>query len=102
MSRVEGRVVVHPVRSGKPSEVFHVSWLDYPKSDRAKVAKETVQRWAKNKYRGCNVYVETGTIASDGDQGHGKLHVNGLEVARYSAVVVPAPVASESLFGGGL
>ena len=102
MSRVEGRVVINPKGSGRPSATLNVSWPDSPKAERAKVAKEAVQRWAKNKYRQCNVFVEAGSIATDGDQGVGHLHVNGMEVADFSAVLVtPPPVAAASLFGGG-
>lgn len=99
MSRVEGRVVINPKGSGRPSASLHTSWLESPKADRAKAAKATVSAWAKNKYRGCNVYVEVGTVA-DGDNGVGHLHVNGLEIADFSAVLLPPPVPAQSLFEG--
>lgn len=97
MGRVEGRVVINPKGSGRPSASLHASWLDSPKSERAKTAKSTVQRWANEKYRGCSVYVEVGTIA-EGDEAVGHLHVNGLEIADFSAVVLPPPVPVQSLF----
>lgn len=99
MSRVDGRVIINPKGSGRPSATLHTSWLDSPKSERAKAAKATVSAWAKNKYRGCSVYVEVGTIA-DGDHGVGHLHVNGLEIADFSAVPAPPPGPAPSLFGG--
>lgn len=99
MSRVEGRVVIHPKGSGRPSASLHTSWLESPKIDRAKAAKAAVSAWAKNKYRGCFVYVEVGTVA-EGDHGVGHLHVNGLEIADFSAVIAPPPVPAQSLFEG--
>ena len=99
MSRVEGRVVIHPKGSGRPSASLHSSWLESPKIDRAKAAKAAVSAWAKNKYRGCFVYVEVGTVA-EGDHGVGHLHVNGLEIADFSAVLAPPPVPAQSLFEG--
>lgn len=99
MSRVEGRVVIHPKGSGRPSASLHTSWLESPKIDRAKAAKAAVSAWAKNKYRGCFVYVEVGTVA-EGDHGVGHLHVNGLEIADFSAVLAPPPVPAQSLFEG--
>ncbi|GGJ74556.1 hypothetical protein [Glutamicibacter ardleyensis] len=101
MSRMDGRVILHPKGSGKPSATFDVSWLEYPKKDRAKQAVEVVGRWARAKYRGDTVVVEAGSIAVDGDQGVGHLHVNGHEIADFSAVVVPVPVPAASFFGGG-
>lgn len=102
MPRIEGRVVINPKGSGRPSATLHVSWLDYPKSDRTKKAVAAVQSWAKNKYRGCSLFVEAGSLSSEGEQGAGHIHVNGMEVADFSAVAIPAPVPAESLFGGGL
>ncbi|MGP5383401.1 hypothetical protein ACTXL8_14640 [Glutamicibacter arilaitensis] len=99
MSRVDGRVVINPKGSGRPSASLHTSWLESPKTDRAKAAKATVSAWAKNKYRGCFVYVEVGTVA-EGDNGVGHLHVNGLEIADFSAVIAPPPVPAQSLFEG--
>lgn len=99
MSRVEGRVVIHPKGSGRPSASLHTSWLESPRIDRAKAAKAAVSAWAKNKYRGCFVYVEVGTVA-EGDHGVGHLHVNGLEIADFSAVLAPPPVPAQSLFEG--
>ena len=102
MSLVDGQVMIHPKGSGKPSATLSVRWQDSPKSERAKTAKALVERWAKNKYRGCNVYVESGSISELGDEGRGHLHVNGMEVADYTAkVVLPEPVSAASLFGGG-
>jgi len=101
MGKVEGRVYVHPVGSGKPSAQFTVVWADYPKSDRAKQAVEAVKRWARDKYRGCSVFVEAGTLSQQGDDGVGHLHVNGMEIASFSAVQPPSPVEARSLFGGG-
>jgi len=99
VGRIEGRVVINPKGSGRPSASLHTSWLDSPKGERAKAAKATVQRWANDKYRGCSVYVEVGTIA-EGEHGIGHLHVNGLEIADFSAVVLPPPVPAQPLFGG--
>lgn len=101
MSRVDGRVILNPKGSGKPSATFDVSWLVYPKKDRAKQAVEIVGRWARAKYRGDTVIVEAGSIGTDGDQGVGHLHVNGHEIADFSAVVVPVPVPAASHLGGG-
>ncbi|ALQ29097.1 hypothetical protein AA310_00635 [Arthrobacter sp. YC-RL1] len=95
-------MVINPKGSGRPSATLHVSWLDYPKSDRTKQAVAAVTVWAKNKYRGCNVFVEAGSLTDAGEPGAGHIHVNGMEVADFSAVAIPAPVPAESLFGGGL
>lgn len=92
-------MVINPKGSGRPSASLHASWLDSPKADRARAAKAVVQRWAKDKYRGCNVYVEVGTL-TDGDQGVGHLHVNGMEIADFSAVVLPPPVPVQPVFEG--
>lgn len=95
-------VRVHPVRSGKVSETFHIEYKSYKTGDRAKMAVAAVKKWAMWKHGGANVEVEVGTLIEKGDEGSGRISLNGVTIAQFSALdEMPAPVAAASLFGGG-
>lgn len=101
MSRVEGRVTVHPIGSARPSAVLEVSWVQYPRSARARAAVKAVIQRMRPIYLGQKMVVEAGDIGIRGDEGRGTINVNGKDVAHFSAVVLPPPVPAASLFGGG-
>lgn len=95
-------VRVHPVRSGKVSETFHIEYKPYKTGDRAKMAVAAVKKWAAWKHGGANVEVEVGTLIEKGDEGSGRISLNGVTIAQFSATdEIPAPVPAASLFGGG-
>lgn len=100
MSRVDGRVTVHPIGSARPSAVLDVSWSQYPKSARARAAVKAVTQRMRPIYLGQTLVVEAGNIAALGDEGIGTINVNGKDVAHFAAVVIPPPVPAQSLFEG--
>lgn len=102
MSKVEGRALIIPIGQHKPSERLTVFWDDAARPDRARQVKKVATSWARQKYRGNSVFVETSAIANGGDDGVGALFVNGIEYAKVTSFVyVPAPVSAASLFDDG-
>lgn len=105
MVKVKSLVTIHPERSAKASATLHIEHQDSPKSARAKEAVKAVTKWARHLpiYRGRDVVVEAHTLIIDGEDGEGKVNVDGATVSRFSVVrELPEPVPAESLFGGGL
>lgn len=102
MSKVEGRVLIIPRGQHEHSAKLTAFWDADSKADRARQAKKAATAWARNKYRGNAVYVDTSSILKEGDDGAGVLFVNGIEYAKVTSFVyVPKPVDVASLFDGG-
>ncbi|MGP9489652.1 hypothetical protein ACT3UD_16990 [Glutamicibacter sp. 287] len=100
---VNSIVRVHPVRSGKVSETFHIQHQPYPKGDRAKQAVKVVSKWAARQDLGANVVVEAGSLTEKGEEGFGRINLNGVTIAQFSVLEeLPAPVPLASLLDGGL
>ncbi|QDY64854.1 hypothetical protein FQA45_00185 [Glutamicibacter halophytocola] len=102
MAKVEGRVLIIPRGQHNHSAKLTVFWDDASKADRARQVKDVATTWGRNKYRGNSVFVDTSSIAKQGDDGAGALFVNGIEYAKVTSYVhVPKPVEVASLFDGG-
>ncbi|MGP9031527.1 hypothetical protein ACT17S_00430 [Glutamicibacter mysorens] len=101
MSKVEGRVLIIPRGQHEHSKKLTAFWDGDSKADRASQIKKAAMAWARHKYRGNAVYVDTSSIAKEGDDGAGVLFVNGIEYAKVTSYVyVPKPVDVASLFEG--
>ena len=101
MSKVEGRVLIIPRGQHEHSKKLTAFWDSDSKADRARQVKKAAMAWARDKYRGNSVYVDTSSIAKEGDDGAGVLFVNGIEYAKVTSYVyVPKPVDVASLFEG--
>jgi len=101
MAKVEGRALIIPRGQHNHSAKLTVFWDADSKADRARQVKDVATSWGRNKYRGNSVFVDTSSIAKQGDDGAGVLFVNGIEYAKVTSYVhVPKPVEVSSLFDG--
>ncbi|WP_434922911.1 hypothetical protein ACR9WD_05840 [Glutamicibacter sp. PAEs-4] len=102
MSKAEGRVLIIPRGQHNHSAKLTAFWDSESKADRARQVKKAATAWGRDKYRGNSVFVDTASIAKEGDDGAGALFVNGIEYAKVTSFLhVLKPVDAASLFDGG-